>query len=83
MYLDVIYRFDIYLPTKNFTMVRLFCRRHGICAGDCPSGIILLKDKTSFLELIPRGGGSTLPVGKGRRRHFRKTTGSNFFTFRF
>jgi len=39
------------------------CKRDGICASDCPSGIISLKDKDSFPEMIPGGEAACLVCG--------------------
>lgn len=39
------------------------CTRDGLCASDCPAGIISLKDKESLPEVIPGGEASCLVCG--------------------
>ncbi|MFH1122168.1 MAG: nitroreductase family protein [Pseudomonadota bacterium] len=39
------------------------CKRDGVCASECPAGIIQLKDKASFPEVVPGGEEACLVCG--------------------
>lgn len=39
------------------------CRRDGLCAGDCPAGIIRLKDKSSYPECVQGEEGACVACG--------------------
>ena len=39
------------------------CKQDGICAGECPTAIIKLKDKDSLPEMVPGGEAFCLVCG--------------------